>query len=396
MKYWRGYLTAAIFGLISWGLVQFAQKYSTLVDMVYPYVTRSVQGFLTAWTGGFDFCVWQIALLVFAVLVLASLVLVLVFKGSIVQWLGWVLAAMSVVFCLNTAVYGLNNYAGPVEDDLRLEVSDYTQSELEEAAAFYRDKANAIAVQLPRDAQGVVQYSDFEDLASRAGDGFRKLVLDRSFSIYGGDYTPVKELAWSDYFSSIGVTGLTCALTGEAAVNPQIPAVSMPFTICHEMAHRLCVAGEDAADFSAYLACEASPGREYQYSGYFMAYRACYNALFAVDPNAATRVQTGCVNELKWDLDSYSQFFTSNKDEDATKLANQLNSTYQSVSGDERTDPTAATICDYLVNWYLEEYATVKQVEVEFDPYDENQVDLSGIVNAKPRETQPEETEPAA
>ena len=33
--------------------------FTTLVDMVYPYVTRSVQSFLTAWTGGFDFLVWQ-------------------------------------------------------------------------------------------------------------------------------------------------------------------------------------------------------------------------------------------------------------------------------------------------------------------------------------------------
>ena len=244
--------------------MQFAQRYSTLVDMVYPYVTRSVQGFLTAWTSGFDFCVWQIAVLVFAVIVLATLVLVFVFKGSLVQWLGWVLAAVSIVFCLHTGVYGLNYYAGPIEDDLRLDMVDYTQSELEEAAEFYRDKANTIAVQLPRDEQGIVKYSSFEELAERAGTGFRNLVLDRSFSIYGGDYTPVKALGWADMYSSMGITGFTCFLTGEAAVNPQIPAISQPFTICHEMAHRMCVAHEDAANISAYLACEASVSREYQ------------------------------------------------------------------------------------------------------------------------------------
>ena len=389
MKYWRGYLTAAIFGLISWVLMQFAQRYSTLVDMVYPYVTRSVQGFLTAWTSGFDFCVWQIAVLVFAVIVLATLVLVFVFKGSLVQWLGWVLAAVSIVFCLHTGVYGLNYYAGPIEDDLRLDMVDYTQSELEEAAEFFRDKANTIAVQLPRDEQGIVKYSSFEELAERAGTGFRNLVLDRSFSIYGGDYTPVKALGWADMYSSMGITGFTCFLTGEAAVNPQIPAISQPFTICHEMAHRMCVAHEDAANFSAYLACEASVSREYQYSGYFMAFRYCYNALYSVDPAAATRILSGCVNELKWDLDNYNNFFSSKKDEQAADVANTVNDTYLKVSGESEGIASYGSVCDYLVNWYLSEYAEETVEEQQFDPFDETQVDLTGIANAKPVETEP-------
>lgn len=389
MKYWRGYLTAAIFGAITWALMQVAEHYSDLVDMVYPYVTRSVQGFLTAWTGSFEFCVWQIAVLVFAVVVLATLVLVFVFKGSLIQWLGWVLAAVSIVFCLHTAVYGLNYYAGPVEDDLRLEMTDYTQQELEEAAVYYRDKANTIAVQLPRDAQGIAKYSDFEDLVQRAGDGFRNLVLDHSFSIYGGDYTPVKALGWADLFSSMGVSGFTCFLTGEAAVNPLIPAIAQPFTICHEMARRLCVAREDAANFSAFLACEASVSREFQYSGYMMAYRYCYNALYNVDSAAATRINAGCVNELKWDLDHYNQFFSSRKDETATKVADSVNNTYLKVSGDGDGIATYGRVCDYLVNWYLNEYAEEEAAEQQFDPFDETQVDLSGIANAKPAETEP-------
>lgn len=393
MKYWRGYLTAAIFGVISWGLIQLAGNYSTLVDMVYPYVTRSLQSFLTAWTAGFDGCVWQIAVLVGAVIALSSLVLVVVFRGNIIQWLGWVLAAVSVVFCLHTGLYGLNQYAGPIEDDLRLNMLDYTQTELEEAAIYYRDKANTIAVQLPRDEQGIVKYSDFQELAQRAGSGFRTLVLERSFSIYGGDYTPVKELGWADTFSSMGITGFTCALTGEAAVNPQIPAISQPFTICHEMAHRLCIANDSAADFSAYLACEASVSREYQYSGYFMAYYNCYETLYAVDPVAATRIQGGCVNELIWDMEYYTNFFSANRDESAVDLADKLSGTYLILSGEEEREISHSSTCDYLVNWYLNQYAEPEEYETQFDPFDETQVDLTGIVNAKPVETEPENEE---
>ena len=62
MKYWRGYLVAAILAAITWGLTQLAQRYTVLVDMVYPYLTRTVQSFLSSWTAGVDFCLWQVAL----------------------------------------------------------------------------------------------------------------------------------------------------------------------------------------------------------------------------------------------------------------------------------------------------------------------------------------------
>ena len=72
MKYWRGYLTAAILAAFTRVLIQMGQKYTTLVDMGYPYVTRSVQSFLTAWTGGVDFLVWQTAVLFLVILLIAT------------------------------------------------------------------------------------------------------------------------------------------------------------------------------------------------------------------------------------------------------------------------------------------------------------------------------------
>ena len=52
MKYWRGYLVAAIMAAITWALTQFAQTHSVLIDMVYPYMTRLVVTSMADWTGG--------------------------------------------------------------------------------------------------------------------------------------------------------------------------------------------------------------------------------------------------------------------------------------------------------------------------------------------------------
>ena len=396
MKYWWGYLIAAIFGAFSWAITQLGEKYSDLVDMVYPYVTREVQTMLSQWTGTVDTLVWQVAVVAMVVIALALLVVVIIMKGSVVRYVGWVLAVASMIFFLQTGMYGLNYCAGPIADDIRMSVDDYTQFDLELATEFYRDKANELSTEVSRDADGNPDFPEFADLAKMAGEGFVNLTYDRSFSIFGGDTSPVKRLGWAEAYTSMGITGFTCFLTGEAAVNPMIPASTMPFTMCHEMAHRMCIAREDDANFAAFLACEANEAPEYRYSGYFMAFRYCYNALASVDSEAAGRIKAECTDEMLHDLEHYDNFFRENRDEAATRVADSVNDTYLKASGDEKGIASYGAVCDQLVNWYITEYATPEDLgEPKFDPYDETQVDLSGIVNYNPPETQPAETAPA-
>ena len=387
MKYWRGYLTAAILAALTWVLIQMGQKYTTLVDMVYPYVTRSVQTFLTAWTGGFDFLVWQTAVIFLAIALIAALVLVFIFRARVIRWLGWAVAAVAAVILLNTGLYGLNQYAGPIEDDLRLDMVDYTQTELENATVFYRDMANELAAKVTRDENGEVAFAEFETLAEKTGDGYRKLARERSFSIYGGDYTPVKRLGWAGIYSALGRTGVTVALTGEAAVNPNIPDQGIPFAMAHEMAHRLCISRDDDANFSAFLACAENDDVEYLYSGYFMAYRFCIAALQSVDADAAETLADGCSGQLLADLEGYDRYFDENRDEQMTLLVTEVTDTYEEATTDETV--RYSSVCDYLVNWHIDQYVEEEIVEEKFDPFDETQVDLSGLVNHKaPAETE--------
>ena len=80
MKYWFGYLVAAIIGALTWVLQQFGERFSTLIDMVYPFVIRTLQDILAGWSGTVDFLVWQLLAVTLAVVVLASLVVVIVTK----------------------------------------------------------------------------------------------------------------------------------------------------------------------------------------------------------------------------------------------------------------------------------------------------------------------------
>ena len=393
MKYYRGYLVAGIFAALSWLLMQLGERLSQLIDMVYPYVTRSVQSFLAEWSSGVDFLVWQVLAVVLIVIALATVVLMVLLRWNFFQWLGWVLSAVSIVFFLHTGIYGLNNYAGSIADDVRLEMTEYTLTELADATEYYRNMANDLAGRVRRDENSDPVYSSFHELVIQAAEGFEVLTYEESASIFAGSTLPVKELGWADMYTSMGITGFTFPLTGEAAVNPQIPVASLPFTMCHEMAHRMSIAPERDANFAAFLACSYNPSVEFRYSAYFMAYKYCYNALAAAGgtqaSDAAARIKAGESELLRYDLVSYSQFFSTKKNETATKVADTVNDTYIKTSGDEQGVLSYGQVSDYLVNWHIQQIVAPTMVEEEqkFDPYDETQVDLSGLPYSPTEET---------
>ena len=393
MKYWAGYLTAAIIGAISWALMQMGQKFTTLVDMVFPYVLRILQDTLSEWSAGLDFCLWQMLAVAGGALIIATIVLMIVLRWNPIQWTGWVLAGVSVVVLLHTVTFGLNYHAGPLADDVRLDMKEYNLIELSLATAYYRDMANLVADRVDRDASGEVDFGTFEEIAKEAGNGFDHLTRDSSYPVFAGSNLPVKKLGWADMYSSMGITGFFCGITGEAAVNPQIPDLTLPFSMCHEMSHRKSIAVERDANFAAFLACQANDNINYRYSGYFMAYRYCLSQLQSLDMASARDIMAQEISQLSHDMESYSKFFASKKNDRATELADTVNDTYLKANGDEKGIASYNDVCGMLVNWFIQEVLmpTYTEAEVVFDPFDETQVDLSGITNAVIVETEPTE-----
>ena len=363
MKYWRGYLTAGILLACTWALREFAKAHTVLVDMIYPYVTRMAQIFLSGWSSGVDFCVWQMLLLALIAFIIASAVLMIILKWNPIRWGGWVCAVLALVVFLNTGLYSLNEFSGPLSEDIRLEETDYNIVELENAAIYYRDQANVLADQIQRDEKGNVKFADFKTLANQAAKGFEELVYEESLSVFAGPMEPVKRLGWTGRYTAKGITGVTVGLTGEAAVNPETPPVMLPFAMCKEMAHRASIAIERDAGFAATLACRKNTDSQFQYSGLLMSYRYCLKALEELDrvtgEGIAARVSAGETASVKRDLAVCDGFYGENTQEDAKA-------------------------CDLLVSWHIQEIVLPTQLEEEeiFNPLDKTQVDLSDNPNA--------------
>lgn len=350
LKYWKGYLVAAIVGVCIWALNQFAATYSQLVDMVYPYVSRIIMDYMANWSAGVAVCLWQVLLVFLLVLLLGSVILMVVLRWNPVQWGGWVLAVISVLGLLHTGVYGLNRHSGPIAEDVRLHVKEYSITSLERATLYYRDMANQYADLVARNPDGSVKFEDFDAMALTAGNGFTNLTYQRTFPIFSGATVPVKKLGWTSLYDD--VTGKTFGLTGEAAVNPNVPAVGLPFAMCHEMCHRMCIHGCTNADFGAFLACTENDSPEFRYSGYLMAFRVCYNALRAISTQpgreALNRVLADVDDRVLADMETYNKFL-----------------------GDDATAVDEA-LCKNLVSWHIQEFALTEEEEDVFDPMDES------------------------
>ena len=362
MKYWRGYLVAGIIAVCTWLLSQFAAAHTQLVDMVYPYISRIIMDYLASWSSGVDACLWQMFILVFIVLGLGSIVLMIIFKWNPIQWGGWVLAVVAVINLLSTGIYGLNEHSGSLAEDVRLEVQEYSVGSLERAANYYRDMANQYADEVARNADGSLRFSEFEKMAQQAAEGFQNLTTERYFPTFSGSTVPVKQLGWTGFYE--GETGVTVGITGESAVNPNVPTVGVPFAICHEMTHRMCVYDHTDADFGAFLACTANGSDEFRYSGYLMAFRTCYNALRAINTNmgrdALNRVMSEVEDSVLKDMSDYNAFLGEQAD----------------VSNDE--------LCKLLVSWHIQEFPLMEDpedVEDVFDPLDETDERLEDILN---------------
>ena len=381
MKYWRGYLVAAISG----ALVFFAKAHPVLLDMIYPYVTRLIISSMADWSAALPFCLWQVLLIGLVALVIASIILMIVLRWNLVQWLGWVMAVVSCLSMFHTALYGLNKYTSPLADDARLEIVDFTVSELNEATAYFRDKANTLAQELPRDENGDPEFGTFEELAQQADEGFRVLTYDQAISVFAGSTAPVKKLGWSGIYTMRRESGVTVPLTGEAAVNPDLPSALLPFAMCKEMAHRISIYDDADACYAAYLACIANSSPAFQYSAYLMAYKFCYDAIVSIPTSTAqacaAQTDRG-VNELfRSDLEDYTDFY-GNTTGTATVRTEAPTLAEPTATGEEEVVVTFSSysgVADMLTSWYVGTFILPlhEEEELPFNPLDSSQVDLT-------------------
>ena len=320
----------------------------------YRNLSKAWTGFLAGLCSPVPFAVWDICALVLIVLVLVSFVRC-IRKKSVFRWFSSLVLAVSVL--VSSAVLGwmLNHYAPSLAEELGMEVRQYRVSELEEAAEYYLLKAGEYAQQTERDAEGHLTDPDFDALAEQAGKSYQNLPEP----VFEGSTARVKRLSViGEYLMYNGIIGMFMPLTGEAGVPESVPPAVMPYTMTHEAAHRLGIAGEEDANFAAFLACMASDDPYFVYSGCYNAFGYCLSALYRTNPERALEVyhrhddDAGVLLVQADRADTaavYRRYESPLQD-----VSDKINDTYLKTFDETDGIASYGKVTDELIAWYLE------------------------------------------
>ena len=356
-------MTKTILRLISSGtlivvtaLLLLAANYLTpLFFSFYPAFSRWIVGILAGITSVIPFALCEILLAALLFWFVASLIRAII-RRRMVRWLTGVLLSVCTIGALFIAIWGLNYYAPKMTERLGLPDRQYTPAELKEATLYYRDRANELAAGVERDENGVMVEYDFDTLAKHAGDGYKKLA--ERYDCFDGSTARVKKMLSSKLMGKAGTTGVFICLTGESGVSTTTFQASMPFTMAHEIGHRMAFAREDEANFAAFLACDANDRPEFRYSGYYLAFVYCYNALYRVDREAAGEVWQATSDEIKTDAAASRAHYQKVENEKVSEATSKVYDSYLKAFSVKSGKQSYGEVVDLLTGWY---YSNIKE-----------------------------------
>ena len=122
---------------------------------------------------------------------------------------------------------------------------------------WFAERVNETAPLTERDADGLFAVDKAEIFAGCSG--LYDPLTERWPFLSGPERRP-KPAVYSKLMSAWGFTGYLCPLVGESTLNVDCPAVFLPVTIAHELAHQRGVAPEQEANFVGVMAPPPAAG----------------------------------------------------------------------------------------------------------------------------------------
>ncbi len=354
---WPGKLIAAVLLIaITGASMLLFKRYSDVVFPAYRTFSKGFMRVLSAIFSVIPVAAWDFIEVGLIIGVITSFAVMIAKRDPFMEWFTSVLLMAAIITTEVVMGWMLNHYAPALSDEIGLEVRQYTKEELAEATEYYFDMAASYADQVERNASGSMVRQDFDELAEIAGAGYEPLA--DSYDIFdGGSTRPVKKLSlFGDLLLYSGITGEFMPVTGESTVPENENVVSMPFTMLHEAAHRLGIAAEEEANFSAFLSATASDDVRFRYSGYYMAFIYCYNKLAASDIDALrTLIKEKTAEDERYmlvirdtdDTNEYYKKYESKLEDVATKT----NDTYLKTFSEESGVKSYGEVVDELIAW---------------------------------------------
>jgi len=162
----------------------------------------------------------------------------------------------ALLYVLFQLVWGLNYQKNSPAKDFGLEVpSQYTEAQMDSLSLNYIGQLNETRAKLdsqtPKElTPNELTHPLFDSVITRAINAYCLAALTYPFLEY--THPNIKRAIYPRLGNKVGYLAFYQPLTTEAIIRGDLPFYTLPFTICHEMAHQLGYASESEANFIAY------------------------------------------------------------------------------------------------------------------------------------------------
>ena len=166
------------------------------------------------------------------------------------------------LYVLFELIWGLNYQKSNPATDFNMMVSNsYTESQMDSLSLVLIQDLNNSRLKL---ADTDIKNLSFDTILNETRAAYDSIDLAYPFLHYRrASLKKAVFPSWGDY---LGYTAFYQPLTGEAIVRADLPVLTLPFTVSHEIAHQLGYASETEANFIAFVVGVESKNPLFNYS----------------------------------------------------------------------------------------------------------------------------------
>ena len=253
------------------------------------------------------------------------------------------------IWCAFCWLWGVQYKADGFQIQSGIYAEEVSLEDLTAVTRYFADRLAETEGQAARDEKGLFAVPREEILARSVGVYGP---VSREFPCLAFDDKPPKAVHFSRVMSLLDFTGVYCPLTGESNVNVDSPAVFLPSTVAHELAHQRGFASEQECNFLAVLASTTSGLPEYAYSGWLLGYVHLGNALYRADHDRWQEVYNGLPASVRADLRENNVYWAQFRDSAVKKVSNKAYDSLLKGYGDEHGMKSYGMVVDLLVAYY--------------------------------------------
>ncbi|MBO4950092.1 MAG: DUF3810 domain-containing protein [Clostridia bacterium] len=332
----------------------FSRQFSEMYCRTFSAGMRNI---LSAITGIFNFSVAEMLLFVLPIgFVVFEIYLTVRKRFSFKKMFVTLLTAVFIAFFLFVNTFGVCYFRKPVEENMGFDIKEFSDSELMDSALFIKQRLENFldGTVFLEDGSSKNPYN-WSELNSKLIKGFDRLKKDYPFISYIS--SPAKKIYMSPVMTYTHISGIFMPFTAEANVNTNYPEYVVAFSTAHEMAHQRGVAGEDEANFIAFLACLSSGDSYLSYSALLSMYDYYLDEAYKTDKEMYIELLSVTDKRVLGEMYAYSVFFDKYRDSAASRVADVVNDSYIKTMGDKVGVESYGRVVELCTSYLIEKEA---------------------------------------